>query len=357
MKSKSKLLLSTITAAAIFAGGVAFPYSSNVKAALKPVTNLELRDGEVTGTTVDVRGWALNESGVAAVDLYVDGKYVTTEDSYNSRPDVQKYFPQYKDAANSGYDFTLTLAPGKHKIRVYDIGRNGVAIYKEATINVKGRAPRTGLELSNGQKISGRIDIRGWALNTTGIKAVDVYIDGRYTATLEPSEERPDVVKAFPEYADQLKCGFDYKVPYLGSGYHKIKVYGIGNDGTATCQEANIFGQGSLDTKIGLELNDNEPIGELVDIRGWALDSDEIKAVDIYVDGKYTKTISQSEFETRPDVIKTFPQYEDYGNKDKCGFDYKLQLSEGRHNIKVYAISVSNDIVIGSKEANIIAMP
>ena len=355
MKSKSKLLFSIITAAAVFTGGIAFQCSSNVKAELKPLTYLELTDGEVTGTTVDIRGWALNSSGVSAADLYVDGKYTKTMGVNEARPDVDKSFPGYKNGSNSGYDYSLQLTPGKHVIKVCAIGNDKVVVYKQATITVQGNDSRMNLELSNNQVFEGSVDIRGWSLNNNGIRAVDVYVDGDYIRTITPSEfkARPDVNKAFPGYNNGANCGFDYK-KILPAGYHTIRLYSIGNDGNVIYKEAVVDCRSDLLNRLNLELEENQNVGAVVGIRGWQLSMNYIKIVDIYIDGHYEKTFSanQNDFEARPDVFKVFPQYEDTDSEDKCGFNWSIYLPAGRHNIKVYAMNSYKDVLI-SKEVNV----
>jgi len=362
MKSKSKLLFSIITAAAVFTGGLAVQHSSNVSAALKPLTYLELNDGDVTGTTVDVRGWALNSNGVSAADLYVDGKYIKTMDVNEARPDVDKSFPGYKNGSNSGFDYSLQLTPGKHVIKVYAIGNDKAVVYKQATITVQGSDSKMNLELSNNQVFEGSVDIRGWSLNNSGTRAVDVYIDGNFVRTITPDEfkARPDVTKIFPGYKDGANCGFDYKKILL-AGYHKIRVYSIGNDNNVMYKDAVVDCKSDLPNRLNLELEENQNVGTRVDIRGWQLSLNRIYSVDLYVDGNYEKTFfvgQGGDFQARPDVLKVFPQYEEtdkYGstnNGDTCGFDWPKYLPAGRHNIKVYALGLYKDVLL-SKEVNV----
>lgn len=356
MKNKSKLLISTITAAMVFAGGLAFPHSSNVEAALKPLTNLELNDGEVTGTTVKLRGWALNESGVLAVDVYVDGKYVKTLNVDKERDDVNNAYPGYKNGNISGYEDNIQVTPGTHKIREYAIGNDRQVVYKEASINAKASESKSCLELTNNQLTSGPLDVRGWTINPNGTKYVDIYIDGKWVKTVMPNQARPDVIKEFPQFANQLNCGFEYKTSKLNIGDHEIEVYCVGNDNVNYFyKKVRIVNNYFLGTKMNIELAENQVVNDKVDVRGWVLSTDTIKSVDIYVDGKYTKTVSKDEFEDRPDVVKSFPEFEEYGDKTKCGFDYKLQLSEGKHNITVYAIGDENDVLIGIRKVNVIS--
>lgn len=353
MKSKCKLLLSTITAAAILAGSLVSTHPINVQAALNPLANLELNNGEVTGTTVKLRGWALNESGILEVDVYVDGKYAKCLHINKERDDVNKAHPGYKDGDISGYEDSIQVTPGKHTIRACAVGNNKQVVYNEATINAESNDAKTCLELYDVQTIKGSVDIRGWAVNPSGTKYVDIYIDDHFFKTITPNEERPDVAKVFPQYANQANCGFDYKV-ILSDGYHKIRVYGIGNDGTNSYADAYIECTNCLGPKMHIELQDNQQIGSIVNIRGWALSLNRIEEVDIYIDGKYVCGTQKDRLEARPDVAKAFPQYDDTERENKYGFQYRDSLSVGKHNIKVYAIGGNSNRVFISQEVNVV---
>lgn len=353
MKSKCKLLLSTITAATILAGSLSLPHPVNVQAALNPLTYLELSNGEVTGTTVKLRGWALNESGILEVDVYVDGKYVKCLHVDKERDDVNKAYPGYKDGDVSGYEDSIQVTPGKHTIRAYAIGNNRQVVYKEVTIDAECKDAKTCLELYDVQTIKGVVDIRGWSVNPSVTKYVDIYIDDHFFKTITPNEARPDVAKVFPQYANQPNCGFNYKLK-LPTGYHKIRVYGIGNDGTNSYASAYIQCTNSLEPKMNIELQNNQEVGSVVYVRGWAVSLSQIKEVDIYIDGKYVRGIGPDYFEVRPDVAKAFPQYDDTESENKYGFQYRDTLSVGKHNIKAYVMGGDNDQVITSEEVNVV---
>ncbi|AAK80610.1 hypothetical protein BJV85_001226 [Clostridium acetobutylicum] len=104
--------------------------------------------------------------------------------------------------------------------------------------------PRTNLEISNGQVFNeSQIRLRGWGLNASGIKAIDIYVDGTWKKTLVKGDgfglSRPDVKQAFPEYPDADYSGYDYYM-YLPDGNHTLRVWAIGNDNSKVYSEANI---------------------------------------------------------------------------------------------------------------------
>ena len=95
---------------------------------------------EVKDKKLTVRGWALNDSGVKAVKVYVDGKFVGNAKTGISRPDVNNKIPGYPGGNNSGYslDVDLTnIAPGKRSIKVEQIGNDGTSKSITREINLR----------------------------------------------------------------------------------------------------------------------------------------------------------------------------------------------------------------------------
>ena len=76
-----------------------------------PIGNLETPQPNtpVTGP-VRVSGWALSESGIDRVDVYVDRNLATSGSPAISRADVQKTYPNFPDSAKAGFDLQLDLS-------------------------------------------------------------------------------------------------------------------------------------------------------------------------------------------------------------------------------------------------------
>ena len=71
--------------------------------------------------SLSISGWALSDSGIASVSVYVDGVYSVDAQSKMPRPDVQKAYPNVTGAAESGWWATLpltTITPGMHDLLV-----------------------------------------------------------------------------------------------------------------------------------------------------------------------------------------------------------------------------------------------
>jgi hypothetical protein len=83
--------------------------------------------GEALANPPAVAGWAVNNAAPwerVEVQLFVDGKFYTTQMAQLSRPDVLKA-GWAKDEWH-GYNFVLNaIPPGQHEARVYALHRSG----------------------------------------------------------------------------------------------------------------------------------------------------------------------------------------------------------------------------------------
>jgi hypothetical protein len=84
------------------------------------VIDIPLRDATVK-RAVTAGGWALAESGVQSVSIYVDQQFVTLATLGFSRPDVGKKFYDFPNPATSGWGAYVDLssfANGDHQMKI-----------------------------------------------------------------------------------------------------------------------------------------------------------------------------------------------------------------------------------------------
>ena len=71
----------------------------------------EPRSGETLHGAAQVRGWALSESGIAQVRIYVDRNYVASATLGADRPDVVKAFPAFASHPDAGWAAVIDTSP------------------------------------------------------------------------------------------------------------------------------------------------------------------------------------------------------------------------------------------------------
>lgn len=88
----------------------------------------EPRSGEALRGTVQLRGWALSESGMAQILVYVDRNFAVAATLGGSRPDVAKAYPAFANRPDSGWVAILDTSKfpaGAHEVVVQGTGNNG----------------------------------------------------------------------------------------------------------------------------------------------------------------------------------------------------------------------------------------
>src|SRR5262249_41923087 len=111
---------------------------------LAPFGSLETPDFRATlNNTATGTGWALDNVGVTAVEVLVDGQKVGDGQYGLSRPDIAVSWSSFPNAANSGFGFnidTTRLTNGEHTlaVRVSDAGGNST-VMGTRTVQVQNR--------------------------------------------------------------------------------------------------------------------------------------------------------------------------------------------------------------------------
>jgi hypothetical protein len=191
-------------------------------------------NGSVVKGEIAVNGWFLDDSGVAKIEVLVDGKSMGEAKYGISRPDVGKAFPEYKNA-NAGYQFTLNtkkLTNGQHTLTVRETGKNGTTKQLEnLVVNVQ-NIPAKGY-IDTPSAVKGQINVIGWFLDVSGISKIEVFVDGRSMGEAQYGSARPDVKQAFPEYQN-ANAGYKITLNSLqfSDGQHTLVVKGTGGNGS-----------------------------------------------------------------------------------------------------------------------------
>ena len=316
-------------------------------------SNLESpADSEViTNGKLRIKGWALHAFGIKEIKVLVDNSQVATISTGVSRSDVNSTYPGYFNGANSGFDETIdisNLGTGNKTVEVKIIARNGETQSYKRNIIIKGEENtlpfRYSLDepTSNLTVNSNQLKIRGWALASSGVKEVRVYVDGTDLGTVPYGTSRPDVNSVYPGYSSGNNAGFDgtVNISNIASGNRKVSVKITANDGTTQTIERTIKVKklpsiSCLDEPTSnLTVNSNQ-----LKIRGWALAGSGVKEVRVYVDGTDLGTVPYGT--SRADVNSVYPGYSSGNN---AGFDGTVNISNiASGNRKVSVKITAND--------------
>lgn len=121
----------TITVRVNLENGSSFSSSKNIRIDKKPFRLCldNPADGSrVDGNVLTVRGWALADSGIQEVKVYVNNVLKGNAVYGSNRPDVNRVFPGYNVGDNSGYNLTVNIGnlnSGIHKVKVVAIAKDG----------------------------------------------------------------------------------------------------------------------------------------------------------------------------------------------------------------------------------------
>lgn len=208
--------------------------------------------------------------------------------------------------------------------------------------------PKIGLEIPAGATFDANTPmyIRGWGLNSSGIKAIDIYIDGTWKKSLVNGDgfglSRPDVSQAYPSYPNASNSGYECNLSLSGISIdkHTLTVWAIGNDGTKTNAQVTINVKSSPIVNIELNSQQTATVNKPLRLRGWALNSgsEGVDTVDIWVSegGSSWFNHSLSVNLSRPDVAHLYPNY--YNNWTSGYDEYINFSSKGIYTITAYAM-------------------
>lgn len=204
---------------------------------------LDKPTGRYTGD-VTVAGWAISHRGVKRVDIYLDGRQITTvrNPAMTEYANVRRIYSGkgYNDLSHSGYAYTIpstTLLGGNHVVRIAMIDNTGKVLWApEKVFTVV--APDDKISLSS-PVVSGTGDVTvsGWAISHRTVSRVDIYVDNKIRTSVPNASLTEntaiETANANLGYNDLKHSGFSYVIPSgtLLSGTHTIHVAMINGSG------------------------------------------------------------------------------------------------------------------------------
>ncbi|MEM7479961.1 MAG: hypothetical protein AAF481_02195 [Acidobacteriota bacterium] len=344
--------------------------------------------GNGAAGVIGLFGWALDDDGIAAVDIYVDGRIDGRAIYQRNRPGVEAAFPGFPDSAAAGFSYqldTTRYTNGLHTVtplaisatgqrtflnpRVFDFNNSTHNLVPFGSINY----PQPNVELFGNcnlddpqrrySVISGHALDVGIELGDTGVGYVELLIDGsRYANSRVDCRfrtetggltncyglRRLDVERLYPNIRDAPHSGFRFvldlgflieELQYV-EGFHVLSVR-VGDVSGQVAEIAELPVTFLCDDRVGNEGafgNIDLPMNGLlfdntVEFTGWALDWEGVADVQVAVDG--TVVGSAVRGLPRPSVSSLFPGYPD---SDFPGWSFLLNtigIDNGGHQLQV----------------------
>ncbi|MCL6573937.1 MAG: N-acetylmuramoyl-L-alanine amidase, partial [Bacillus sp. (in: Bacteria)] len=297
-------------------------------------------DNPVSGTTLigtqNVSGWFLDVSGVEKIDVMVYGAVAGQAAYGDARSDVQNAFPQYNNGT-AGFHYALDttqFSDGQHTVTIRVTGKNGrVTTLPKSTITIKNTRGYMDNPVS-GKTLRGTQNVSGWFLDVSGVKKIDVLVDGTVAGQSAYGDARSDVQNAFPLYNNGTS-GFHYALDttQFTNGQHAVTIRVTGMSGRVTALPNSTI---TINNENPIGYFDNPVSGTTLkgiqNVSGWFLDVSGVEKIDVLVDGTVAGQAAYGD--ARTDVQKAFPQY----NNGTAGFHYALNtsiFSDGQHTVTI----------------------
>ncbi|MEV7874831.1 hypothetical protein [Microbacterium sp. NPDC089188] len=288
---------------------------------------------DVAGTTARVSGWAIDPDTKKSIPVHIyvgsAGRAFTADDK---RSDVGEAYPAY--GSNHGFSEVVDLPAGNTTVCVYAIntsGDNTTLGCRSVTGGDQGRAPIGNLESVT---VSGRsATVTGWAIDPDTIRpiAVRISVDGKSTRVTAQAS-RPDVAAAYPVYGATHGYSRTVDIPIGPSTVCVKAVNTSGPDTDLGCRSITTPDEGK--TPIGA-VDEVAVSGTSANIRGWAIDPDTAKPIDVHVYVGASASVLTANT-SRPDVGAAYPLY-----GSAHGYQSSVPIPVGTSRLCIYAINTS----------------
>jgi len=273
-------------------------------------------DRSTIGGTAMIKGWFLDPSEVAKIEILVDGE-VKGEATYGeARADIAKLYPDYHQE-NAGFTYLLdtsSMSEGStHTISIRETGKDGKEnILPERTITVG--------------------PITGFAVNHSSVEVIkEKTLQFTVTASYRDQSTKEVTTEATYTIQDPTIAKIDTNGLItglaLGSTTLTVSFAGIIQTYPVNVKADGLIVIGDLETPM-----EDSIISGAYHVTGWFLDPNGVDKVEVFLD---EELLGAAEYGiARPDIAH---QYRDYKN-ESAGFTYTLDpkdLNRGNHDLKV----------------------
>lgn len=367
-------------------------------------------DGKVGGGTggtgvIGLTGWALDDDGVRAVDIFVDGVAVGRAAYGRNRPGVTRHFSGFPDSDAAGFGFALDstrFLNGLHEVQARVTTESGERRFLNpvaleftnttALLDPFGEIefPRPNAELYGNCDLASsprRLNsVLGWVLDAgveqrdMGVGYVELLIDGAifansrvdcfYSSSGEnrgPTDcyglRRLEIERQYPTLPNAPLSGFRFVLDIgalidfgFAEGNHVLTIR-AGDVAATVTNVASIPVTFLCDDRIGNEegfgwIAPVTPINigdGIVQASGWALDWEGVDRVRVYVDGKEVGEATLGV--GTPAVAGRYPGYPSNANAGwRLQFD-STDYSDGIHHLQAVIVDgAGRTTLIGERQ-------
>jgi O-antigen biosynthesis protein len=219
----------------------------------------------ITDGVLVVSGWTLTDSGQARIEVIVNGETRGEIPYGDPRSDAAALYPGFPAGENCGFAGEIAVADlpdGLHDVTIRIHATEDSHATLSTTFEIDNHAFETGRVIGRfDQPVRGAIflareiaPVSGWVLSPSGIRSLNVTIDGEPRGRVDYGALRPDIAKRRRQYPDADHCGFSGSVPLFGlpAGSHELAVLVTANDGQQLELSTRIEIEGTESIDAGL---------------------------------------------------------------------------------------------------------
>ncbi|MEO8218061.1 MAG: Ig-like domain-containing protein [Acidobacteriota bacterium] len=194
-----------------------------------------------------------------------------------------------------------------------------------------------------GERVSGMVVIKGFALDTVDISRVDLYVDDQFQFPANINIPRIDVIQSYPDWAGIQTKQPGFQVGFTSNrfpnGAHTIAVRAVLQDGRAieVGRRAVVIDNSVNQPPFGsIDIPDTSGTFNAsgsFPVTGWANDVDGVARIDVLADNLVLQAAAYGD--PRPDVGNAFPDLPAAQFSGFVAFIDSTRLTGGIHNLTV----------------------
>jgi hypothetical protein len=326
----------------------------------KPFADMDLGTPISWQGSRSIRGWSVSRYGQVSIKVYAQGEQVASGKTTIARADVGSLYPNWKNAANSGFDISIpfnALPLGEYSLTLKIEDENGNFRILQGP-KVENDTSIAFINMNKSIRLDGENVIRGWAISKSGYSTVEISALGHQVALLDANRPRDDVGKMFSKWKNGHLSGFEKLLSFrqLPRGNYPLKFKFSDSSGVYQTSTGPMVDN---DFPIGRVLTDDWSLlnPDKIEIAAWIADEDEIQRVELVNESGVHYGSLTAAGEPIPYPPRKHQEVKYFGQPNpavKLGLVYKLtfeanKLPKGvtRLNVRVRDVTGAESLLAG----------